>query len=363
MTLEADVQAQSTILSWPSRLAVSRIRLLLTIPGDPVSKQRPRFSGKRAYTPAETRAAEESIKWHIIESHRALLPDADSSFGVRLQFFTKNYQRRDLDNMSKLIFDACNGMVWKDDAQVHELTARLVRADPNPRTEIAIYLLGKLAHPMIPCGICGKRFQTYPSWPTRGYCSIKCSTIAQRKGQEYTCDQCGAKFYRADWATKRRSKNIFCSMVCKIAYGVVDLVCGGCGETFKRQRSLANRGGSNSYCSEKCLADVARVRRAKAARGICARCGGTTSKKTYQRCRACAIELGVYHFGGAKPSKGEGIKEDALVRYGVIADDSSEVIDLSIRAAVEPKTTETRIVVTEIVEELDEREQQDSVDG
>jgi len=56
-------------------------------------------------------------------------------------FFTKTQQRRDIDNMTKLFFDACTGIVWGDDSQVHELICRVVRSDENPRTEVAIYRL------------------------------------------------------------------------------------------------------------------------------------------------------------------------------------------------------------------------------
>ena len=61
------------------------------------------------------------------------------SLGVFAVFFCESFQRRDVDNMLKLILDALNGVVWKDDAQVTEVSGRVARGVSNPRTAVLLY--------------------------------------------------------------------------------------------------------------------------------------------------------------------------------------------------------------------------------
>lgn len=133
------------ILTWPKRIGNDRIRVHMILEGDPVSKQRPRLGFTRkghAYTPRQTREAEDAIGWQIKLAHRELLVDPDHAFGVRLLFYQANHQRRDIDNMTKLIFDACNGLVWADDSQVVELISHVFRGAEKGQTELCIYSLG-----------------------------------------------------------------------------------------------------------------------------------------------------------------------------------------------------------------------------
>lgn len=44
----------------------------------------------------------------------------------------------DLDNVIKLVWDACNKVVWRDDAQVSSITAHKRYTDGQPTTEIII---------------------------------------------------------------------------------------------------------------------------------------------------------------------------------------------------------------------------------
>lgn len=104
--------------------------------GSPVSKGRPRFGSGRTYTPQSTIDAEQAIQWAIKQKYPGLLMNEESSYAVYLYFYTKTARRVDLDNLVKLVLDAMNKMVFKDDSQVTEITARLIRKDKNPRTEI-----------------------------------------------------------------------------------------------------------------------------------------------------------------------------------------------------------------------------------
>lgn len=108
-------------------------------PGAPVSKARPRVVRGRTYTPAKVLAAEEALGWAL----KLALPkthqnEADTCYSVEARFFMPNFKGNDVDNLLKLVLDAANGVVWKDDVQVVEVHGYVVRQDPEPRTEIAI---------------------------------------------------------------------------------------------------------------------------------------------------------------------------------------------------------------------------------
>lgn len=121
--------------------------LRITIPGEPVSKGRPRFSKQgHAYTPTKTKDAESRIAWAVKAANKCSV-DSESTFGVTVKFFNEKRTRRDVDNMLKLVCDALTGIVWADDAQVTEMSAGLQRGvhKDSARTCILIYetVLGK----------------------------------------------------------------------------------------------------------------------------------------------------------------------------------------------------------------------------
>lgn len=105
-------------------------------PGEPVAKQRPRTGKGGTYTPKKTRDAEEAIRWQLRE--RRVQPDADYLLGVHVRFYSGDGRRRDLDNLLKLLLDACNEFVWADDFQVTEIHAAVIRRADNPRTELVV---------------------------------------------------------------------------------------------------------------------------------------------------------------------------------------------------------------------------------
>ena len=116
---------------------MARQDLSFWIPGQPIGKGRPRFARGRAYTPPITHRAEMKVaaiaSGAMIEA--GLKPfTAPVSCVIVARYrippsWTKAKQadaqahkivpgKPDLDNVLKLILDACNGVCFEDDAQV-----------------------------------------------------------------------------------------------------------------------------------------------------------------------------------------------------------------------------------------------------
>ncbi len=112
--------------------------LALTIPGEPVAKERPRMNRTtgNVYTPKKTRDAEKDLGWALKLAGARV--DASSRYGVYLTFRVS--KKIDIDNALKLVLDAGNGIVWKDDIQVDEVSIRVVRncKPSSVGTDIAI---------------------------------------------------------------------------------------------------------------------------------------------------------------------------------------------------------------------------------
>lgn len=131
--------------------------ITFTVPGEPASKGRPRFSraSGRAYTPHKTLVAENWIRHHAIEAMDGRAPlDGPLSLQIRAFFSVpksttkakraeieagtvRPTKKPDADNIAKLA-DALNGIVFVDDSQVVTLHVfKLYAADP--RMEISIF--------------------------------------------------------------------------------------------------------------------------------------------------------------------------------------------------------------------------------
>jgi len=114
--------------------------ITFSVPGDPVPQPRPRVSTRggfaRAYVPAK----------HAVHAYRAAIADAareagagvhgdpvevviDLVFARPQSHLRKNglakdaprYPRPDVDNATKAVLDALNGVAWQDDSQVTRL--------------------------------------------------------------------------------------------------------------------------------------------------------------------------------------------------------------------------------------------------
>ena len=118
----------------------------LTIPGQPVPKERPRFGKGRGYTSKATRDAEARVASSFQEqaglTHTITEPlTGPVKFVAR--FYRKNNVTADLDNCLKLTSDALNGIAWVDDKQIKKLRADYYVDPDEPRTEIEIWTDGE----------------------------------------------------------------------------------------------------------------------------------------------------------------------------------------------------------------------------
>jgi Holliday junction resolvase RusA-like endonuclease len=110
-----------------------------TIPGEPFSKERPRWGGRRTYTPPKTVAAESRVIEAFDIAYPLGLPLA-CELGMRIDFHLGTRRRKDIDNMQKLVMDALNKVAYEDDWQIAELTSRRHYDKGNPRTEVSIWV-------------------------------------------------------------------------------------------------------------------------------------------------------------------------------------------------------------------------------
>lgn len=258
------------------------------IDGDPMSKSRPRF-GKRGtvYTPRKTKEAERYLGIFIKQASPGITPNQKDSFAVDIRFYCKSYHRRDIDNMVKLVFDACNELVWQDDVQVERLAAEVVRgASDHPRTEIRIYTFPSSV-PYQPCQVCGKPIRLHPSWGNRKFCSRKCSAISQTRRTEIPCAHCENTLNYTASELKRKGAK-YCNQECKRLATTIQLKCDQCHSVYYKPQSQVRK-NTRRFCSEVCMKVFFRQQRKVRAYGTCSDCGNATSKKTYQRCRACAV--------------------------------------------------------------------------
>jgi crossover junction endodeoxyribonuclease RusA len=112
----------------------------VVIPGEPVGKGRPRLGKGRTYTPAQTEAAEVEVGWRTkLQLPSGYEVDDEHEFVLDARFELGNKRRRDVDNLVKLVMDALNEIVWKDDSQVVEVHAVLERGCRTPRTLFKVY--------------------------------------------------------------------------------------------------------------------------------------------------------------------------------------------------------------------------------
>lgn len=126
------------------------MKVAFTVPGPPVGKGRPKFARRgsfvTAYTPQKTASYESLVKLaagDVMRGHDLLsgplvaIIEARSTPPASWSKKKKNValesglftSKPDLDNLAKAILDACNGIVFQDDAQIAVLLAAKAYGD------------------------------------------------------------------------------------------------------------------------------------------------------------------------------------------------------------------------------------------
>jgi len=124
----------------------------LTVPGKPVAQPRPRVTRWGSYDPAKKRKDKfRVIAQEQIDSALGGALHASLTFYMPIPKATSKAKRKlllengakhtkltgDLDNLIKFVFDALNGIAYKDDSQIWSLSASKVYSE-EPRTEIIL---------------------------------------------------------------------------------------------------------------------------------------------------------------------------------------------------------------------------------
>jgi Holliday junction resolvase RusA-like endonuclease len=297
------------------------------VDGEPVSKARARFtkqgSKSQAYTPEKTHVAEQTMAWHFRAAARAHKPEGEAAYGVAARFCSGTRQRRDVDNMMKLLLDGLNGVAWADDNQVVEISARKELVDrASAHTDVLVYKVGQVQRNLATCEYCANEYNTYESWAgQRRFCSAACFYAWSRERRERECEHCGTSF--SPHAVEAPPK--YCSRTCANEARRATVACDHCGVTISKQRCFVR---ALNYCSAQCREAAARGRAAASrlrGRGTCMTCGGFTSKKNYKQCRGChrgtaeprgaarVIADNSQHVIGPDPRIGEPVKGSQLV--------------------------------------------------
>lgn len=299
------------MLVGPFRARDKDVVVACVVPGDPLSKQRPRWvhKGGRAhpYTPEATRLREEGIAAIVRAEFRELITDNQGLFSVRAGFYLATNQARDVDNMLKLICDALTGIVWADDRQVVEVFGFKIPADrrEEARTEFLIARLpGVMPYDQQKCLLCHRSFRWYPSWQHRRFCSRRCMVLATQRREPIPCAHCGATLQVVQFK-RVANKHHFCGMACKAAFGRESRICAHCGTSFEIAKSYKRQTCSRS-CAIKRAWDRAEPRRRAAA---CRDCGQVAvTRRAYKRCWQCHLAFVRSSQKQERASSGHGVE-------------------------------------------------------
>lgn len=130
--------------------------IMLTIPGPPRPLLRPRFGNGRVYDPTPNRRAKRLIALIAAEklSYASVKTIFTGPLYAGLVFYLPKPKGKirknstpypfadckpDIDNLEKLVYDALNGVLYKDDSQIIESHCwKRWAMDKEPRTEIII---------------------------------------------------------------------------------------------------------------------------------------------------------------------------------------------------------------------------------
>lgn len=134
------------------------MKIAFVVPGKPMGKGRPRMTTAhgfaRAYTPKETANYEQWVRLCYMQQCNTRLEGQLSMDILAVMEPPKSWSKRkivaalngelkptmkpDLDNIAKIVADALNGLAYRDDSCIVDLTVRK-RYGAEARVEVSIY--------------------------------------------------------------------------------------------------------------------------------------------------------------------------------------------------------------------------------
>lgn len=110
--------------------------LTFTVPGRAVPKERPRVGPTGGWTPARTRAWEQTIAWRARAAHKGGPLEGLLEVGIVVRL--RGAGGGDVDNYAKAVLDALQPIVYRNDRQVRRLVAELLDGSPDDGVEITV---------------------------------------------------------------------------------------------------------------------------------------------------------------------------------------------------------------------------------
>jgi Holliday junction resolvase RusA-like endonuclease len=112
-------------------LPVLTVLVDTVVVGDPVPAPRPRVGQGRVYMPKRAVEAKLNLQQHFLVDLRRRRHRQRYRGPVKVDLWFSVLRAGDVDNYSKLVLDALQGVVLENDRQVVELHARLVPGSPT----------------------------------------------------------------------------------------------------------------------------------------------------------------------------------------------------------------------------------------
>ena len=110
------------------------------VEGEPRPKQSFRYAKGGGYTPASVKAWQEAVAWEA----KIAMKGEDLLTGwlkVTLLFMLGNNRRVDIDNLSKCVLDAMNGIVYEDDTKISQLDLEKMTSHEKPGVIVIVDML------------------------------------------------------------------------------------------------------------------------------------------------------------------------------------------------------------------------------
>lgn len=96
-----------------------------TIPGRCIPAPRITYHGKRAPRAMQYMKYREEVAW-VAKAAGIRVSDKPLKIGIKIYLAKKRGRVPDIDNLTKTILDAMNGVGWRDDSQVMEINAKKI---------------------------------------------------------------------------------------------------------------------------------------------------------------------------------------------------------------------------------------------